>query len=163
MRHDVKQVTKVNTVKKVTPTAKAEAKAKAEAEAKESARVKREANPQYSHLVSKQAKIERKDAKKQLIEAKRLSNELTKESTNKYENEAILKASNTFVNVVCKDEELMKLTIEATRFSKSGNYSPFFFAQTIQRVVKLSRSKLAYSYKDALNLIIVQRLSNAEN
>ena len=120
-------------------------------------KAKREANPQFSHLVSAKNKEEiaafKLDAKRNLIEAKRLTNKLDfTNGSNVYENEATLKASKKLINALCKDEALIEASIVAVRTHK-GKFSPFFYAQLIQKLVKLI-DKHQCSYISALKMVI---------
>lgn len=109
-------------------------------EQKEARRLKRIANPQSSHLASNVYKEEqkefRKDAKANLIEAKRRQNKVDLNKA-EYENLVQLELAKKVVNVICRKVELIDLTIEAVRTNKDGSYSVFYFSQLVQKVVKL--------------------------
>jgi len=110
-------------------------------------KAKREANPQFSHLSSAARKAEtaafKKNAKSNLIEARRQSGLFTVDSVNQYENAAKLKQCKVCINKVAKDGDLLALAIDAVRVDKkTGNFSPYYFAQLIQRVVSLQNKNL---------------------
>lgn len=144
-----KVVEQVKAKKPMTAKRKAELKAK------------REANPQFSHLVSAARKKElasfKMDAKANLIEAKRQSELFVLASLNKYENEARLTECKRLINKVCKDKDLLSLSIQAVRRNKNGTFSPFYFAQLVQKVVLIVNTKKGHNYKTALNSIIANK------
>jgi hypothetical protein len=156
--------TKVKEVSKVNKSNKANKVVLSKEAKKEALRVKREANPQFSHLVSKAHKKEveafKLDFKANLIEAKRRSDLLVVGSFNKYENEKQLKECKTFINKVLKSEELTSLFIQAVRVNKNGSFSPFYFAQLVQKVVSIVNNKKGFDYVTALNRVIVQKSKN---
>ena len=107
---------------------------------KEERRKKRLANPQISHLASAVYKAEilefKLDAKANLIEAKRRQNKVNFKNSG-YENLADLNLANKVVNAICKKDELIAVAIEAVRTNKDGSFSPYYFTQLMQTLVKL--------------------------
>ncbi len=130
-------------------------------EKKAAMKAKREANPQFAHLSSaarrKQIDEFKKDAKANFIQAKRNSDLLKVGEFNAYENEVLLKAAKTFINKLCKDSDLLTLSIKAVKVDKkTGNYSPYKCAQLVQKVVRLCAQKDGFDYVTALNYIIAK-------
>jgi hypothetical protein len=132
------QVKKSTSKKVVKKTAKVLVKL-TEAQ-KEERRKKRLANPQISHLASNVRKAENLEfkfnAKANLIEAKRLQNKVNFTNSG-YENLADLKLANKVINTICKKPEFIQIAIEAVRTNKDGSFSPYYFSQLMQRLVKL--------------------------
>ena len=133
---------------------------KAKQLAQSKAKATREANPQFSHLVSKAKKKElsefKSNGKKNLIESKRQSDLFKVDTINKYENAILLKKCKTLINKVAKDSELLSLSIQAVRRNKNGTFSPYYFAQLVQKVVKLVDTK-GHDFKSALNRVIAEK------
>ena len=132
---------KVNTKKVVVKkTAKQLVKKVLTNAQKEERRQKRIANPQISHLASnvyKAEKLEFKfDAKANLIESRRRQNKVNFTDSG-YENLADLLTANKIVNAICKKSELIEICIEGVRTNKDGSFSPYYFTQLMQGVVKL--------------------------
>ena len=113
---------------------------------KEERRKKRLANPQISHLASnvyKAEKLEFKfDAKANLIEAKRRQNKVNFANSG-YENLADLKLANKVINTICRKPEFISIAIEAVRTNKDGSFSPYYFTQMMQNVVKLLKKEFS--------------------
>jgi hypothetical protein len=130
-----KAVTKKTAKQLVKKTAKPLTKAQ-----KEERRKKRLANPQISHLASAVYKAEilefKFDAKANLVEAKRRQNKVNFVNSG-YENLADLKLANKVINAICKKPEFIEISIEAVRTNKDGSFSPYYFNQMMQKLVKL--------------------------
>ena len=130
-----KQVTKKTAKQLVKKTSKVLTEAQ-----KEERRKKRLANPQISHLASNVRKEEEKqfrfNAKANLIEAKRLQNKVNFANSG-YENLADLKLANKVINAICKKDALIDISIVAVRTNKNGSFSPYYFSQMMQKLVKL--------------------------
>jgi hypothetical protein len=132
---------KVNTKKVVVKkTAKQLVKKVLTDAQKEERRQKRIANPQISHLASnvyKAEKLEFKfDAKANLIESRRRQNKVNFTDSG-YENLADLLTANKIVNAICKKPELIEICIEGVRTNKDDSFSPYYFSQLMQNLVKL--------------------------
>ena len=132
-------------------------------EQKAQRKAKREANPQFSHLSSAARKAElsafKKDAKRNLIEAKRRAALFTVDSVNQYENAAKLKQCKVCINKIAKDNDLLALAIDSVRVDKkTGNFSPYYFAQLVQRVIFLQNKKgSAHTFETALQCIAAEK------
>lgn len=140
MKNSVKTNTKKAVTKKTAnQLVKKTSKVLTEAQ-KEERRKKRLANPQISHLASNVRKTEenefRFNAKANLIEAKRLQNKVDF-SNSGYENLADLKLANKVINAICKKDALIDIAIVAVRTNKNGSFSPYYFSQLMQKLVKL--------------------------
>ena len=113
---------------------------------KEERRQKRIANPQISHLASnvyKAEKLEFKfDAKANLIESRRRQNKVNFTDSG-YENLADLLTANKVVNAICKKSDLIEICVEAVRTNKDGSFSPYYFTQMMQNVVKLLKKEFS--------------------
>ncbi len=140
MNTKVKNTTSKKVVKKTAKVlVKKTAKPLTEAQ-KEERRKKRLANPQISHLASAVYKAEvlefKFNAKANLIEAKRRQNKVNFVNIG-YENLADLKTANKVINTICRKPEFIKISIEAVRTNKDGSFSPYYFTQLMQALVKL--------------------------
>lgn len=161
MKTNVKNTKKAVTKKTAKQLVKKTAKPLTEAQ-KEERRKKRLANPQISHLASAVYKAEvldfKFDAKANLIEAKRRQNKVNFANSG-YENLADLKLANKVVNAICKKPELISISIEAVRTNKDGSFSPYYFTQMMQNVVKLLKKE--FSIQTALIHIKNTKKANA--
>ena len=157
MNTNVKNTTSKKVVKK---TAKVLVKL-TEAQ-KEERRKKRLANPQISHLASSVYKAEildfKFDAKANLIEAKRRQNKVNFANSG-YENLADLKLANKVINAICKKPDLISIAIEGVRTNKNGSFSPYYFTQMMQNVVRLLKKE--FSIQTALIHIKNTKKANA--
>jgi len=126
---------------------------------------KRKLNPQFSHVVSKQKKIDliefKSNGLKVLLSAKNIVKNIDIEGYNFAENLNVIEKSISFINFVTKvdkqnkfvNEQLLKDILANVRTTKSGLYVEFYFAQLVQKIVSLSITK-GYDYTTALNIAI---------
>ena len=152
----------LKTVKKEVTKKTAKVSVKLTDAQKEERRKKRLANPQISHLASAVYKAEilefKFDAKANLIEAKRRQNKVNFANSG-YENLADLKTANKVINAICKKPEFIKISIDAVRKNKDSSFSPYFFTQMMQNVVKLLKTD--FSIQTALIHIKNTKKANA--
>jgi GH25 family lysozyme M1 (1,4-beta-N-acetylmuramidase) len=132
---------------------------------KEEIAEKRKLNPQFSHVVSKQKKIDliefKSNGLKVLLSAKGIVKNIDIEGYNFAENLNVIEKSIAFINFVTKttkqgtfsNEQLLKDILNNVRTTKTGFYNEFYFAQLVQKIVSLSIAK-GYDYNTALNIVI---------
>ena len=132
---------------------------------KEEIAQKRKLNPQFSHVVSKQKKIDLIDFKsnglKVFLNAKNIVKNINIEGYNFAENINVIEKSISFINFVTKtdkkgtfsNEQLLKDILANVRTTKNGFYNEFYFAQLVQKIVSLSLAK-GYDYQTSLNMVI---------
>ena len=132
---------------------------------KEEIAQKRKLNPQFSHVVSKQKKIDliefKSNGLKVLLSAKAIVKNIDIEGYNFAENLNVIEKSIGFINFVTKtnkqgtfvNEQLLKDILANVRTTKNGLYNEFYFAQLVQKIVSLSIAK-GYDYNTALNMVI---------
>jgi hypothetical protein len=73
------------------------------------------------------------------------------EGQNMYENELFIKECKKAINYLAKKQ--LTLVLKAVRTNKNGTYSPYYFAQLVQKVVRLKMNK-DMTYIQALKDII---------
>jgi hypothetical protein len=162
-------VKKSNSVTKLTTKATLEATAKKViAKTKEEIAQKRKLNPQFSHVLSKQKKIDliyfKSNGLKVLLSAKNIVKNIDIEGYNFAENLNVIEKSIGFINFVTKtnkqnafvNEILLKSILENVRTTKKGFYNEFYFAQLVQKIVTLSINK-NFDYVTALNIIVAKK------
>ena len=132
---------------------------------KEEIAQKRKLNPQFSHVVSKQKKIDliefKSNGLKVLLNAKAIVKNIEIEGYNFAENLNVIEKSISFINFVTKtdksgvfqNEQLLKDILANVRTTKNGFYNEFYFAQLVQKIVSLSITK-GYDYTNSLNIAI---------
>ena len=132
---------------------------------KEEIKAKRLLNPQFSHVLSKQKKQNEKDfkgnAKAVFIATKNIVGTIQESSYNVFENANLIEKCKGFINFVTKTNKsgeivnvyLYDTIINNVRTTKSGFYNEFYFAQLIQKVVKLSIDK-GHDFTTSLNIVI---------
>jgi hypothetical protein len=69
-----------------------------------------------------------------------------------YENAAALNEAKKLINLICKKDILLEASIIAVR-TRKGTHSPHYFAQLVQKLVKIS-NKQKCSHIEALNIVI---------
>lgn len=165
-------VNKKETTKKLTTNEIAKVTAKKVATKKETIKKtkeeiaqKRKLNPQFSHVVSKQKKIDliefKKDGLKVLLSAKNIVKNIDIEGYNFAENLNVIEKSISFINFITKtnkqntfvNEQLLKDILANVRTTKNGFYNEFYFAQMVQKIVTYSINK-GTDYQTALNVVI---------
>lgn len=167
----MKATTKTKEVKEVKKLTNKEVKRAIEAKVKltkEQITEKRKLNPQFSHVVSKQKKIDflefRKNGLKVFLNTKSIVKNIEIEGYNFVENLNLIEKSISFINFVTKtnkanefaNENLLKPILENVRLTKNGLYNEFYFAQFVQKIVTLSINK-GIDYQTAINLIITKK------
>lgn len=132
---------------------------------KEEIAEKRKLNPQFSHVVSKQKKIDLLEFKsnglKVLLSTKNVVKNIQIEGYNFAENINIIEKCIGFINFVTKtnkqnqfvNENLLTNLLNNVRTTKNGLYNEFYFAQLVQKIVTLSVKK-GYDFETALNIVI---------
>ena len=135
------------------------------AKTKDEIKAKRLLNPQFSHVLSKQKKQNIKDyksnAKAVFIGTKNIVSTISETSYNIYENANLIEKCKAFINFVTKTNKngeivnvyLYDTIIKNVRTTKNGDYNEFYFAQLIQKVVKLSIDK-GHDFTTSLNIVI---------
>jgi hypothetical protein len=132
---------------------------------KEEIAQKRKLNPQFSHVVSKQKKIDLLEFKsnglKVLLSTKNVIKNIQIEGYNFAENINIIEKCINFVNFVTKtnktnefvNNELLTNLLNNVKTTKNGLYNEFYFAQMVQKIITLSVKK-GFDFQTALNIVI---------
>lgn len=129
---------------------------------------KRKLNPQFSHVVSKQKKIDLLEFKsnglKVLLSTKTIVKNIQIEGYTLAENFNTIEKCIGFINFVTKtnkandfvNNELLQNLLSNTRTTKSGLYTEYYFSQLVQKIVTLSIKK-GFDYQTALNIIVAKK------
>jgi hypothetical protein len=132
---------------------------------KEEIAQKRKLNPQFSHVVSKQKKIDliefKSNGLKVLLSTKNVVKNIQIDGYNFAENINVIEKCINFINFLTKtnkqnqfvNDNLLTNLLNNVRVTKSGLYNEFYFAQLVQKIVTLSVKK-GYDYQTALNIVI---------
>jgi hypothetical protein len=132
---------------------------------KEEIAQKRKLNPQFSHVVSKQKKIDliefKSNGLKVLLSTKNVVKNIQIDGYNFAENINIIEKCIGFINFITKtnktndfiNNELLTTLLKNVRTTKNGLYNEFYFTQMVQKIVTLSINK-GYDYQTSLNIII---------
>jgi hypothetical protein len=135
---------------------------------KEEIAQKRKLNPQFSHVVSKQKKIDliefKSNGLKVLLSTKNVIKNIEIDGYNFAENINVIEKCINFVNFITKtnktndfiNNELLTTLLKNVRVTKTGLYNEFYFAQMVQKIVTLSINK-GYDYQTSLNIIIAKK------
>jgi hypothetical protein len=137
---------------------------------KEEIAQKRKLNPQFSHVVSKQKKIDLIDFKsnglKVLLSTKGIVKNIQIEGYNFAENINVIEKCINFINFVTKtnksndfiNETLLNSLLTNVRTTKNGLYNEFYFSQMVQKIVTLSIKK-GYDFQTSLNIIVAKKVN----
>lgn len=151
--------TNVNLLKQLSP------KIEKVLKTKEQISEHRRLNPQFSHVISKQKKVNelefKKDAKKVFIATKNIVSTIEEKSYNIFENANLIDKCKQFINFTTKtnkENEIININlfngiINNVRKTKTGLYNEFYFAQLVQKIVTLSINK-GYDFETSLNIIL---------
>jgi hypothetical protein len=132
---------------------------------KEEIAQKRKLNPQFSHVVSKQKKIDliefKSNGLKVLLSTKNVVKNIQIDGYNFAENINIIEKCIGFINFVTKtnktndfiNNELLTTLLKNVRTTKNGLYNEFYFAQMVQKIVTLSVKK-GFDFQTSLNIVI---------
>jgi hypothetical protein len=126
---------------------------------------KRKLNPQFSHVVSKQKKIDliefKSNGLKVLLSTKAIVKNIQIEGYNFAENINIIEKCIGFINFVTKtnkannfvNDTLLKNLLSNVRTTKNGLYNEYYFSQMVQKIVTLSVKK-GFDFETSLNIVI---------
>jgi len=129
---------------------------------------KRKLNPQFSHVVSKQKKIDliefKSNGLKVLLSTKAIVKNIQIEGYNFAENINIIEKCIGFINFVTKtnkanefvNDTLLKNLLSNVRTTKNGLYNEYYFSQMVQKIVTLSIKK-GFDYQTALSIIVAKK------
>jgi hypothetical protein len=129
---------------------------------------KRKLNPQFSHVVSKQKKIDliefKSNGLKVLLSTKAIVKNIQIEGYNFAENINIIEKCIGFINFVTKtnkqnnfvNDTLLKNLLSNVRTTKNGLYNEYYFSQMVQKIVTLSVKK-GFDFETSLNIIIAKK------
>jgi hypothetical protein len=132
---------------------------------KEEIAQKRKLNPQFSHVVSKQKKIDliefKSNGLKVLLSTKNVVKNIQIDGYNFAENINVIEKCINFINFVTKtnktndfiNNELLTTLLKNVRTTKNGLYNEFYFAQLVQKIVTLSVKK-GFDFQTSLNIVI---------
>jgi hypothetical protein len=131
---------------------------------KERLRQKRQLNPQFAHVVSKQRKLDKLNPYSIFLNTKTIVKNIEIEGYSYAENLNAIEEAIKFINFVTqldkdknvKNKELFDFVIENVRVSKTGQYSEYFFAQLVQKIVTTT-IKRKCNYKEAMNFILASK------
>ena len=135
---------------------------------KEQIAEKRLLNPQFSHLVSKQKKVDeialKSNSLKVLLATKTIVKNINIESYSLAENINLIEKCISIINFIAKTDKQGKIVnndiynniCSVVRTTKQGLYIEFYFAQLVQKIATLQITKKC-DMQTAINLIVASK------
>lgn len=125
---------------------------------------KRKLNPQFSHVVSKQKKLDRLNGITVFLNTKSIVKNIEIEGYNYAENLNAINECIKFINFATqldkekkyKNEEILKFVLSNVRVSKKGEFSEYYFSQLVQKIITITIKK-KFTYNEAINYFLASK------